>query len=132
MLIDTLSPAGGFTDAELTSFGATFDSLAYAIDTLNFGKETDIDENGRVVILFTPGINSIPSPPGSFVGGLFSARDLFSGAVGDGCEASNEGEMFYMPVPDPNSTINGNYTDKRQSLESRSPDIGARASAPDK
>lgn len=112
VLIDTLSPPGGFTDAELTSFGAAFDSLAYAIDTLNFGKETDLDENGRVVIFFTPGINSIPAPPGAFVGGLFSGRDLFSGAVGDGCEGSNEGEMFYMPVPDPNSTINGNYTNK--------------------
>jgi uncharacterized protein YjdB len=113
VLIDTLSPAGGFTDAELTTFGAMFDTLAYAIDTLNFGKETDIDENGKVVILFTPGINSIPSPPGSFVGGLFAGRDLFSGAVGDGCEGSNEGEMFYMPVPDPQSTINGNYTNKQ-------------------
>jgi uncharacterized protein YjdB len=112
VLIDTLSPAGGFTDAELTTFGAMFDTLAYASDTLNFGAETDIDENGRIVILFTPGINSIPAPPGSFVGGLFAGRDLFSAAVGDGCEASNEGEMFYMPVPDPNSTINANYKDK--------------------
>lgn len=112
VLIDTLSPAGGFTDAELTTFGAMFDTLAYAIDTSYFGKETDIDENGKVIIFFTPGINSIPSPPGSFVGGLFSGRDLFSATVGEGCEASNEGEMFYMPVPDPNSTINGNYTNK--------------------
>lgn len=112
VLIDTLSPAGGFTDAELTTFGAMFDTLAYAIDTSYFGKETDIDENGKIVILFTPGINSIPSPPGSFVGGLFSGRDLFPATVGDGCEASNEGEMFYMPVPDPDSTINGNYKNK--------------------
>jgi len=112
VLIDTLSPPGGFTDAELTTFGAMFDTLAYAIDTLYFGKESDVDENGKVLIVFTPGINSIPAPPGAFVGGLFSGRDLFSAAVGDGCEASNEGEMFYMPVPDPNNTINGNYPSK--------------------
>ncbi len=43
------------------------------------------------------------------MGGLFTGRDLF--AVSD-CVGSNEGEMFYMPVPDVNSTLNGNYTDK--------------------
>ena len=32
--------------------------------------------------------------------------------VTDCVTASNEGEMFYMPVPDPNKTINANYADK--------------------
>jgi hypothetical protein len=112
VFIDTLAPAGGYSDAELIGFAESFDAIAYGIDTLNFGAPTDIDENGRVVVFFTPGINSIPAPSGGFVGGLFSARDLFSVAPTMGCVASNEGEMFYMPVPDPSSTINGNYTNK--------------------
>jgi hypothetical protein len=71
-----------------------------------------MDSNGRVAILFTPGVNVIPAPPGATVGGLFAARDLFPANPADGCVASNEGEMFYMPVPDPNQTINDKYRDK--------------------
>jgi hypothetical protein len=111
VLSDTLSPAGGYTNLEMADFGVAFDTLGYALDILNFGAPSDIDANGRVAILFTPGVNVIPAPPGAVVGGLFAGRDLFPVA---NCVASNEGEMFYMPVPDPNSTINGKYADKAQ------------------
>ena len=109
VLSDTLSPAGGYTAAEMTSFGQQFDTLGYDLDVQNFGAPTDIDANGRVAILFTPGVNVIPGPPGGYVGGLFAGRDMFAPTS---CVASNEGEMFYMPVPDPNKTINGNYASK--------------------
>ncbi|HVS59675.1 MAG TPA: Ig-like domain-containing protein [Gemmatimonadaceae bacterium] len=111
VLSDTLSPTGGYTNAELTSFGQAFETSGYDLDVLNFGAETDIDSNSRIAILFTPGVNVIPGPPGATVGGLFAARDLFP--VGsNGCPASNEGEMFYVPVPDPNNTINAKYAVK--------------------
>ncbi len=106
---DTLSPPGGYSDAELAAFGQAFDTLGYAVDTLNFGAPTDVDGNGRVAIFFTPSVNAIPGPPGGFVGGLQTARDLFP--VSD-CLASNEGEIFYLPSPDPDKTINGNYPSK--------------------
>lgn len=109
VLSDTLSPANGYTSAEMLAFGQAFDTLGYALDTLNFGAPTDIDGNGRVAILFTPGVNAIPGPPGGYVLGLQTSRDLFPVSS---CAGSNEGEMFYMPVPDPSSTINGNYTSK--------------------
>jgi hypothetical protein len=109
VLSDTLSPAGGYTSQEMSDFGQAFDTLGYALDVQNFGAETDIDGNGRVAILFTPGVNVIPAPPGAVVGGLFAGRDL---APVSTCVASNDGEMFYMPVPDPSSTINGKYTNK--------------------
>src|SRR6185295_548003 len=108
----TLSPKNGFTDAELTAFATQFDTLSIPLDEANFGNVTDIDENGHVVIFFTTGVNKLTAVPGAIVGGAFVPRDLFSAAPGDECEASNEGEMFYVPVPDPTSTINGNYTDK--------------------
>jgi hypothetical protein len=106
VLSDVTSPAGGYTNQEMIDFGTAFDTLGYGLDTLNFGAPTDIDANGRVAILFTPSVNSIPAPPGAVVGGLFAGRDLVNVTT---CPASNEGEMFYMPVPDPNQTINGNY-----------------------
>ena len=106
VLSDVQSPAGGFTTQEMADFGQAFDTLGYALDVQNFGAPTDTDGDGRVTILFTPGVNLIPAPPGAIIGGLFAARDLFPVAQ---CVASNVGEMFYMPVPDPNSTLNGNY-----------------------
>lgn len=109
VLIDTQSPANGYTDAELADFGQQFDAVGYGIDIDNFGAPSDFDGNGRIVILFTPSVNAIPGPPGSVVGGLQASRDLFPVS---NCLGSNEGEMFYMPVPDPASTINGNYTNK--------------------
>ena len=109
VLSDTLSPAGGYTSLEMTAFGQAFDTLGYPLDTLNFGAPSDIDGNARVAILFTPGVNVIPAPPGAVILGLQTTRDLISVAS---CAGSNEGEMFYMPVPDPNSTINGAYTNK--------------------
>jgi len=109
VLADTLSPAGGYTSAELTAFGQAFETTGYALDTLNFTAPTDIDTNDKVIILFTPGVNVIPGPPGGFVGGLTAGRDVLPLA---NCVGSNEGEMFYMPVPDPNKTINANYSNK--------------------
>jgi hypothetical protein len=93
----------------MIDFGQAFDTLGYGLDVQNFGAPTDVDGDGRVTILFTPGVNVIPAPPGAVVGGLFAGRDLVPVAQ---CSASNEGEMFYMPVPDPTSSLNGNYTDK--------------------
>ena len=109
---DTLSPAGGYTDAELVAFGTAFDTLGFPLDTLNFGAPTDIDGNGRIGIFFTPGVNVIPAPVGAIVAGLFATRDMLSTTGTDACAGSNEGEMFYMPVPDPAKTINGSYADK--------------------
>ncbi len=109
VLSDTLSPPGGYTSGEMTAFGQAFETDGYTLDVLNFGAETDIDGNGRIAILFTPGVNVIPGPPGGFIGGIFAGRDLVSAAT---CVGSNEGEMFYLPVPDPNRTINGNYSVK--------------------
>ncbi len=113
VFIDQTAPAGGYTDAELAAFGTAFDTLVFALDTTNFGAPTDIDSNGRLGIFFTPGINQLTDPKqGGTIGGLFAGRDLFPANATTGCIGSNEGEMFYMPVPDPNSTINGSYTNK--------------------
>jgi len=109
VLSDTTSPAGGYTTAEMTSFGQQLDTLGYDLDIANFGTPTDIDSNGRVAILFTPGVNVIPGPANGVFLGMFANRDLYPVTT---CVASNEGEMFYVPVPDPNKTINGNYSDK--------------------
>jgi hypothetical protein len=115
VLSDVTSPAGGYTNAEMTAFGQAFEDTGYPLDVANFGEPSDIDANGRVAILFTPGVNVLSTSPNFVIGGAFASRDLFPTTATStlpGCVASNEGEMFYMPVPDPGSTINGNYTNK--------------------
>lgn len=113
VLIDTLAPAGGYTDAELTAFGTAFDTLVFALDTSYFGAPTDIDGNGRIAIFFTPDINKLATGAG-YIGGLQFSRDLFPATATSqvaGCAGSNEGEMFYMAVPDPMSS-NAGYKNK--------------------
>lgn len=108
---DTSNPAGGFTDADYQSFATMFDTLIDPIDVQNFGQPTDIDQNGKILILFTQEVNKL-TPRGSVgvVGGFTFERDLFP--VNDdpangltGCAGSNFGEMFYVMVPDPNGTV---------------------------
>jgi hypothetical protein len=108
---DTTNPAGGFTDADYLRFGITFDTLVAPVDEAAFGTPTDIDQNGKVVIFFTRAVNEL-TPSGStfYYGGFFHPRDLLP-KQRDGatvCAGSNEGEMFYMLVPDPDGVVNGN------------------------
>jgi hypothetical protein len=113
VLADTLNPTGGFTDADYARFAARFDTLVYPLDTDAFGAPTDIDGNGKVVILFTRAVNELtPAGASFFVGGFFYSRDLYPASnpsnPGFVCAASNEGEMFYMLAPDPAGAVNGN------------------------
>ena len=112
ILADTLNPSPGFTTADYQRFAAKFDTLIYPLDEGAFGAPTDIDNNGRVGIIFTTAVNQLtPAGSTSYVGGFTFSRDLFP-RVGDArasaCAASNQGEYFYSLAPDPQGTINGN------------------------
>jgi hypothetical protein len=102
--IDTLSPANGFTPAQLTAFGVLFDQTLYPIDTGAFGPPSDIDNNGHVIMLMTPIVNA-DTPTATcasqgFVGGFFDTGD-FDPTTGPSADPnSNGGEIFYSIVPD--------------------------------
>lgn len=108
---DTLNPTGGFTSADFQSVADAFDNLVYPTDTQNFGEPTDIDGNGRVILLFTRAVNELTpaSNTTSFIGGFFYNRDIFpkvaTARVG-ACATSNFAEMFYLLTPDPTGSIN--------------------------
>ncbi len=116
--VDSLAPAGGFSDAEYASFAATFDTLVFKLDTAAFGAPADLDANGRVLIFFTQAVNQLTLPTDTlgFIGGFFFARDLFpvttQSALLQACAASNQGEMFYVPVLDINQQFNKWFVDK--------------------
>ena len=98
--IDEKSPSNGLTDAELTNFGKLFDETLYPIDLRTFGPESDIDGNGKVIMLLTPIVNALsPKPACTTQGqvlGFFFGFDLSSRS-----KDSNKGEIFYGFVPDP-------------------------------
>jgi len=95
--LDEEAPADGYTEADLADLALEFDDPIYSTVTGAFGSESDLDGNGRVVILFTPAVNRLTEPGSdSYVGGFFFGLDLLTGR-----EGSNEGEVFYALVPDP-------------------------------
>ena len=52
--VDTLAPPNGFTNADLQSFAATFDTLIYPLDTLNFGVQGGHRrQRSRAALLFS-------------------------------------------------------------------------------
>ena len=110
VVADTGNPAGGFTDADYGRFATAYDTLIAPVEDANFGTPTDIDANGKVVIFFTRSVNALtPADGSSFVAGYFHPRDLLPQyyAGRQYCPASNQRELFYMPVPDPDGVVNG-------------------------
>ncbi|MBM4194598.1 MAG: Ig domain-containing protein [Gemmatimonadetes bacterium] len=120
-IVDTTAPAGGFSDADFQSIATTFDTLVYPIDTAAFGAPFDMDGNGKVILFFTTAVNQLtPAGSGSVVGGFFFERDMVprvaNAVVPFACAFSNEGEMFYLPVVDPNSQFNAYFRSKADLL----------------
>jgi hypothetical protein len=114
VMADVENPGNGFTDAEYREFAVAVDTLVSPVDTSAFGKPTDIDGNGRIGILFTSAVNKLtPQASQNVVLGFYYMRDLLprQSQFGD-CPGSNVGEMFYILVPDPTGTVNGNARSK--------------------
>ncbi|MEX1186340.1 MAG: Ig-like domain-containing protein [Gemmatimonadaceae bacterium] len=109
---DVNNPPNGFTTADYEAFAASFESLVWPVLTENFGEPADIDNNARVIALFTRAVNELTEAGSTgVVGGFFFGRDLFPKTAGGGlpaCSASNVAEMFYLLVPDPTGSINQN------------------------
>lgn len=101
----------GFTDAQISAFGNTFDVDLYTIDVSTFGAPTDIDENGRVIVLLSPLINKLSKASTcasqGYIAGFFDATDLLPGRFP---VASNGAEIFYALVPDPAATFSCAHT----------------------
>lgn len=98
-----------YTDAELTALGVQFDEQLYGVDRAAFGAESDIDGNGKVIVLLTPAVNALVSASDcatfGFATGFFYGFDLASTAP-----ESNKGEVFYAMTPDPQGTYSCAHT----------------------
>ena len=92
-----------YSNTELANVGTLFDQFLYPIDTTNFGRESDIDNNGVVYVLLSPQINKLSgncNSTNSVILGYFFSVDLEPGQTG-----SNRAEIFYSIVPDPLNAV---------------------------
>ncbi|HWP38777.1 MAG TPA: hypothetical protein VNL18_14620, partial [Gemmatimonadales bacterium] len=91
-LHDVASPTGGYGVTDFQQFSQAFDSLYYEHAAAYFGPPTDADGNARVVVVFSYEVNKREAL------GFTTACDLNPRSSHP---ASNEGEFFYVLVPDP-------------------------------
>ena len=108
IILDNQANQNAFSPADYTAIGNEFDNVVYPTDSAYFGKPTDIDANGHVVLYYTPEVNKLTqSGQSSFIGGFFFGGDFFSPtAQTNGCPQSNLGEIFYLLAPDPGAIFN--------------------------
>lgn len=92
--VDAQVSGADFPDSEARALGEAFDRSVYDRIRGVYGAESDIDGNGRVIILLTPVVNAQATPKGR-VFGFFMPGDLSDFQYG------NRGEVFYLLVPDP-------------------------------
>ena len=113
--VDTTAPPDGFTSQQLQQFGNWFDQVLFDIDVNAFGEPSDVDGNGHIDVLMSPIINAITpkslcqpadGSAGGFVAGFFFGGDL----VPSQSDISNDAEIFYTIVPDPNGTFSCAHT----------------------
>lgn len=86
---------GSITDAHIAELAEMFEELVPVERELLDGQESDVNGDGKFVVLFTRVVNELGGNSGGIVTGFFYAADLF-----DQYEVSNEMEIFYTLVPD--------------------------------
>ncbi len=106
IFLDDVVPSGGFIQEDIDTLGILFDGgisgtapNMYQIDTTAFGRESDVDGNGKVIFLLTDVVNDLSGSctGGSIILGFFFGGDLLS--RGPNNAGSNEAEIFYGLVP---------------------------------
>jgi hypothetical protein len=103
IFMDNTVPSGGLLQADIDSLGALFDGPSpniFEIDTTAFSTPSDLDGNSVVIMLLTDAVNDLSGTcsDGSIILGYFFGLDLVTDPN------SNNGEVFYGLVPDPNAS----------------------------
>lgn len=108
-LDDISNPSGTFTDSELAELDAFYASHVESVHDGYYGDLSDVDANGRVLILMTKETNKQQG-----LRGWVWSGDLFPTAR---CRTSNEREVFFGVVPDPDGVFGQAWT-RQRTLES--------------
>ncbi len=117
LYVDQTTHVSCITDYEAAALGQEFEDHIYPTNTSSFGSESDINHDGKVVILLTPVVNELTPSGGStpgYIAGFFMPGDLLPAYVPTG--ASNGMEIYYSMVPDPTG-LYGNVHPKDEALD---------------
>ncbi len=105
-LYEDVDATSKLSDTEAGNLGGLFDDELYAVATNAFGSESDVDQNGIVLVLMTPHVNRLTDADDCHDGvitGFFFGADLDPAFAND--SRSNQAEIFYSVVADPDGTI---------------------------
>jgi hypothetical protein len=106
IFVDNAAPQNGLAQSDLDNLRTLFDTRLYETDTLAFGRESDIDNNGMVIVVMTGKVNSVVSRDTclatGFVAGFFFGADLITTPP---FATGNNGEIFYSIVADPTGSL---------------------------
>jgi hypothetical protein len=107
IFVDNNAPADGLNDFDLDTLIALFDDRLYAIDVAAFGGESDVNNDGVVIMLMTGALNRLVTDAqcreSGFVVGYVLGLDIDPAFATDG--RFNHAEVFYSLVADPNGTL---------------------------
>ena len=91
-LEDLANPGGTFSDAEFEGLDTFYGSRVRAVHDRYFGELSDVDLNGRVLVLLTQEVNKVVG-----LGGFVTPTDLYPTTE---CATSNHAEIFYVSATD--------------------------------
>ena len=91
-LEDLANPAGGLTDVQLDTLDTFYATRVRPIHDRYFGEVSDVDGNGRILVLLTHEINKAAG-----AAGFVTPTDLYPTTE---CATSNHAEIFYGFVPE--------------------------------
>ena len=107
-LDDRDNPAATFTDSELATLDAFYSANVKDVHDDYFGGLSDVDGNDRFLVLMTKEVNRTGT-----VRGWVWPGDLYRSAR---CATSNQAEIFYGMVPDPQGSM-GDEVTKQELLD---------------
>ncbi|HKK07411.1 MAG TPA: IPT/TIG domain-containing protein, partial [Gemmatimonadota bacterium] len=113
IVADTAHPANGFTQADYQDLSDRLDNTIFATDVAYFGDPGDLDGNGHIVVVFSKAVNGMSTGvAGSTLLGFVFSGDLYprTSTTGTYCPSSDEGEVYYGRVPDPNGVYGASST----------------------
>ena len=90
-LEDLANPSGTFSDAEFEGLDAFYASRVQPVHDRYFGELSDVDLNGRILVLLTQEVNKVVG-----LGGYVTPTDLYPTTQ---CATSNHAEIFYLSAP---------------------------------
>ncbi len=105
-LDDIGNPSSTFTDSELAVLDAFYAAQVKGVHDGYFGRLSDVDENGRILILMTKEVNR-EDGDASIIGGWVWSPDLYPRSM---CGTSNHSEIFFGRVPDPDGVVGQAWT----------------------